>query len=184
MLLRTADPGCAEPVELPATNPQAIKRAMETGGERGDGVRNLLEDLGKGRISMTDEQAFEVGRNLDHARFRRLRERAASVDPVPAAHRDGRRAAAGLDSAQHQQVLRVRSATGQFVRALRRRAGQHRLHRVLAQRDGRAGPSDGTTISPRGSCGRSTSLAKSPVPTRSTHWASASAARCSVARLP
>jgi polyhydroxyalkanoate synthase subunit PhaC len=48
-----------------ATNPQVIRRAMETGGDSvATGVRNLLEDLGKGRISMTDEQAFEVGRNL------------------------------------------------------------------------------------------------------------------------
>jgi polyhydroxyalkanoate synthase len=48
-----------------ATNPQAIQRAMETGGDSlASGVRNLLGDLGKGRISMTDEQAFEVGRNL------------------------------------------------------------------------------------------------------------------------
>ncbi len=48
-----------------ATNPQAMRRAMETGGDSlAKGVRNLVEDLGKGRISMTDEQAFEVGRNL------------------------------------------------------------------------------------------------------------------------
>jgi polyhydroxyalkanoate synthase subunit PhaC len=48
-----------------ATNPQVIRHAMETGGDSlAAGVRNLLEDLGKGRISMTDEQAFEVGRNL------------------------------------------------------------------------------------------------------------------------
>jgi poly[(R)-3-hydroxyalkanoate] polymerase subunit PhaC len=47
------------------TNPQVIRRAMETGGDSlATGVKNLLEDLGKGRISMTDEQAFEVGRNL------------------------------------------------------------------------------------------------------------------------
>ena len=48
-----------------ASNPQVIRRAMETGGDSvTTGVRNLLEDLGKGRISMSDEQAFEVGRNL------------------------------------------------------------------------------------------------------------------------
>src|SRR3954469_10205048 len=46
-----------------ASNPQVIRRAMETGGDSvATGVRNLLEDLGKGRISMSDEQAF--GRNL------------------------------------------------------------------------------------------------------------------------
>ena len=53
------------PANYLATNPQAMRRAMETGGDSlANGVRNLLADLGKGRISMTDEQAFEVGRNL------------------------------------------------------------------------------------------------------------------------
>jgi len=38
---------------------------METGGESlTTGIRNLIDDIGKGRISMTDEKAFEVGGNL------------------------------------------------------------------------------------------------------------------------
>ena len=38
---------------------------METGGESlATGIRNLIDDIGKGRISMTDEKAFEVGGNL------------------------------------------------------------------------------------------------------------------------
>jgi len=53
------------PANYLATNPQAIARAMETGGESlAGGVKNLLEDIGKGHLSITDEQAFEVGRNL------------------------------------------------------------------------------------------------------------------------
>jgi polyhydroxyalkanoate synthase subunit PhaC len=48
-----------------ATNPEAMQRAMETGGDSlAAGIKNLLEDLGKGRMSITDEKAFEVGRNL------------------------------------------------------------------------------------------------------------------------
>ena len=48
-----------------ATNPKALRVALETGGDSlAKGIRNLVEDIGKGRISMTDETAFEIGRNL------------------------------------------------------------------------------------------------------------------------
>ena len=47
------------------TNPEAIKDAMESGGESlQEGMKNLLADLEKGRISMTDETAFKVGENI------------------------------------------------------------------------------------------------------------------------
>jgi polyhydroxyalkanoate synthase subunit PhaC len=53
------------PANYAATNPDALRLAVETKGESlTRGVRNLLEDLHKGRISTTDEAAFEVGRNL------------------------------------------------------------------------------------------------------------------------
>ncbi|MBC7954121.1 MAG: alpha/beta fold hydrolase [Rhodospirillaceae bacterium] len=47
------------------TNPAAQKRAMETGGvSLADGWRHLLTDVGAGRLSMTDTEAFAPGRNL------------------------------------------------------------------------------------------------------------------------
>ena len=48
-----------------ATNPEAQQLALETGGKSlTEGLKLFTEDLAKGRISMTDESAFEVGANV------------------------------------------------------------------------------------------------------------------------
>jgi len=48
-----------------ATNPEAMQLAMETGGASlMDGMKLFVEDVAKGRVSMTDEMAFEVGRDI------------------------------------------------------------------------------------------------------------------------
>ncbi len=57
------------PTNFAATNPAVLKKAEETGGKNlVDGLQHLLTDLetGKGRlqISMVDEKAFEVGKNV------------------------------------------------------------------------------------------------------------------------
>ncbi|MCK6406273.1 MAG: class I poly(R)-hydroxyalkanoic acid synthase [Rhodocyclaceae bacterium] len=53
------------PTNFAATNPEFIKLAVETKGQSiTDGINNLIKDFEKGRISMTDDTAFEVGRNL------------------------------------------------------------------------------------------------------------------------
>ncbi|KXW56338.1 class I poly(R)-hydroxyalkanoic acid synthase [Ferrovum sp. PN-J185] len=53
------------PSNYPATNPEVLMKAIETGGDSlRKGFENLLQDIEKGRISMTDESVFEVGRNI------------------------------------------------------------------------------------------------------------------------
>jgi polyhydroxyalkanoate synthase subunit PhaC len=53
------------PTNFPATNPDAIRQALATGGASlARGCANLAGDVRKGRISMTDETAFAVGANL------------------------------------------------------------------------------------------------------------------------
>lgn len=53
------------PSNFAATNPEFIKTALDTKGESiTRGIQNMVEDLRKGRISLTDDSAFEVGRNL------------------------------------------------------------------------------------------------------------------------
>jgi len=55
----------AAPSNYLLTNPEAIKAAIESKGQTlQDGARNLMGDLERGRISMTDEQAFDVGQNI------------------------------------------------------------------------------------------------------------------------
>jgi len=53
------------PANFIATNPEALRKALETKGESlARGLANLLGDAQKGRLSQTDESAFELGRNL------------------------------------------------------------------------------------------------------------------------
>jgi polyhydroxyalkanoate synthase len=53
------------PSNFLATNPEVIRRALATRGESlVRGLANLVEDTRKGRITMSDERAFAVGRNL------------------------------------------------------------------------------------------------------------------------
>jgi polyhydroxyalkanoate synthase len=53
------------PANFLATNPEAQKKLIETKGESlTKGLANLLNDLQKGRISQTNESAFQVGDNV------------------------------------------------------------------------------------------------------------------------
>jgi polyhydroxyalkanoate synthase len=53
------------PSNFAATNPEVIELAARTGGASlVEGLRNLSSDSERGHMAMTDESAFEVGRNL------------------------------------------------------------------------------------------------------------------------
>jgi polyhydroxyalkanoate synthase len=53
------------PANFLATNPEAQQKLIETKGESlTKGLQNMLADMQKGRISQSDEAAFEVGRNV------------------------------------------------------------------------------------------------------------------------
>ena len=53
------------PSNFLATNPEAMKLALESGGASlAQGLSNLAADAQRGRIAMTDETAFQVGVNL------------------------------------------------------------------------------------------------------------------------
>jgi polyhydroxyalkanoate synthase len=55
----------ASPSNFLATNPKAQQTLLETGGESlKAGLENLLGDLQRGKITQTDETAFETGRNV------------------------------------------------------------------------------------------------------------------------
>jgi polyhydroxyalkanoate synthase len=53
------------PANFAATNPEFVRQAIETKGQSiTDGINNLIKDYEKGSISITDESAFEIGKNL------------------------------------------------------------------------------------------------------------------------
>ncbi len=53
------------PTNFAMTNPEVIQQAIDSKGQSLiDGLQNLLGDVEKGRISMTDEEAFVLGENI------------------------------------------------------------------------------------------------------------------------
>jgi len=53
------------PSNFAATNPEFMQAAIDSKGESiTQGIKNLIGDMERGRISMTNDAAFEIGRNL------------------------------------------------------------------------------------------------------------------------
>jgi polyhydroxyalkanoate synthase subunit PhaC len=55
----------AAPSNYLALNPEAQRKAVESGGESlSAGLKHLLDDVQRGHVSQTDERLFEIGRNV------------------------------------------------------------------------------------------------------------------------
>jgi polyhydroxyalkanoate synthase len=53
------------PSNFAMTNPQVLRETLASGGQNlVNGLSNLLDDIERGHISMTDEKAFKVGQNV------------------------------------------------------------------------------------------------------------------------
>lgn len=118
-----------------ATNPQSLRLALETGGDSlATGIKNLIEDMGKGRISMTDENVFKVGGNIALTPGAVIfeNELIQLIQYKPLTAQVGGRPLVIVPPA-------INSTAGQFVCPLRRRARQHGLHGVMAQYHCRSG---------------------------------------------
>ena len=109
-----------------------------------------------------------------------VRERAVPAARVRAADGEGPRAADPVRAAVHQQVLHPRPAARELADPPHRRRGPPRLRDQLEQRrDEHRAAHLGRLHRERGARARSTSCRRSPARSRSTRWASASAARSS-----
>ena len=53
------------PSNFALTNPEVLKETLDTKGENLiNGLKNLMQDIEQGRVTMTDESAFELGKNI------------------------------------------------------------------------------------------------------------------------
>ena len=83
------------PSNFVLTNPEVLKRTVETGGQNLlEGLNHLLQDLDRGHgklaISMTDYSGVQARRERgQHTGQGGVPERPDAVDPVPAQHSRG-----------------------------------------------------------------------------------------------
>ena len=127
------------PRNILATNPEALQLAVETGGASlAEGMRLFVEDFDKGRVSMTDDTAFEVGRNVATTPGSVIFENELMqlIQYAPTTARVYRRPLVIVPPCINKYY--IRPSTRQLVRRPCGGARPHRLSRVLAQRRRRA----------------------------------------------
>ena len=99
------------PSNFPATNPEVIRAAIQTrSASLATGMRNLIDDIQKGRITRVDKSKFEVGGNLATTPGSVIFENELiQLNSVYARDRGSGKDAAADRPTLHQQVLSARS---------------------------------------------------------------------------
>ena len=173
------------PANTLATNPEALQLAMETGGASlVEGMRLFTEDLAQGRISMTDETAFEVGRNVGTTPGTVVfqNELIQLIQYTPTTAKVYKRPLVIIPPCINKYYILDLQPANSFV-AHAVAEGHTVFLVVLAQRRPRAGQPDLGRLPRAGrAAGDRRGHGDHARPTRSTRWASASAARCWPAR--
>jgi hypothetical protein len=127
------------PANFLASNPVAIKKAVETNGRSlVEGLENLVKDLersgGDLLVTLSDPEAFKVGETLATAKGHvGRRDRAVPADPLRADDGEGLRPPADADPALDQQILHPRPAAEVIAGEMADRSGLRRLHRVVEE---------------------------------------------------
>jgi polyhydroxyalkanoate synthase len=123
------------PANFAATNPEVMQLAFETGGQSlRAGFENLLKDMGQGALSITDQTAFEIGKNVAVSEGAVVFENELFqlIQYAPLTDQVATRPLLIVPPCINKfYILDLRPA--KFVRSLCRRAGQYGLSGVLAK---------------------------------------------------
>ena len=123
------------PSNFLVTNPEALQHAAETGGKSlTEGMNLFFEDMAKGRVSSTDEKAYEVGKNIATTPGAVIFENdlIQLIQYAPTTDRVYERPLL-IGAAGHQQVLHPRPAARKLVRPLRARPGPYGVPDLVAE---------------------------------------------------
>ena len=127
------------PANFLASNPVAIKKAVETNGRSlVEGLENLVKDLersgGDLLVTLVRSRRVQGRRNPCHRkRPRRPRNRPVPADPLRADDREGLCPPADADPALDQQILHPRPAAEIIAGEMAHRTGLRRLHHLVEE---------------------------------------------------
>ena len=124
------------PANTLVTNPEALQLAMETGGASlVEGLKLFTQDLAKGSIAMTDESAFELGRNVGTTPGAVVfqNELMQLIQYTPTTERVHQRPLVIIPPCINKYYILDLQPANSFV-AHARRPGAHGVPRVVAQR--------------------------------------------------